>query len=120
MNQNDKTTVNEGTSINRTVTQPSQRTVVSGTPAAAMADLQTQLAEALAANAALKAKAAAGHGAPSITLKVSEKGACSIYGLGRFPVTLYKSQMKRLFAAETVAKVNAFLDDPTNAFTEKA
>ena len=27
-----------------------------------------------------------------ITFKVSEKGAVSVYGLGRFPVTLYQEQ----------------------------
>jgi hypothetical protein len=31
-----------------------------------------------------------------ITLKVSEKGGLSVYGLGRFPVTLYKEQWLRL------------------------
>jgi hypothetical protein len=31
-----------------------------------------------------------------ISLKVSEKGAVSLYGLGRFPVTLYESQWSRL------------------------
>ncbi len=31
-----------------------------------------------------------------ITLKVSEKGAVSCYGMGRFPVTLYKQQWLRL------------------------
>jgi len=31
--------------------------------------------------------------------KVSEKGAVSVYGLGRFPVTLYGEQWKRLFSA---------------------
>jgi hypothetical protein len=31
-----------------------------------------------------------------LRLKVSEKGALSIYGLGRFPVTLYKEQWIRL------------------------
>jgi len=31
-----------------------------------------------------------------ISLKVSEKGGVSVYGLGRFPVTLYKEQWKRL------------------------
>ena len=31
-------------------------------------------------------------------LKVSEKGALSVYGLGRFPVTLYKEQWTRLLA----------------------
>jgi hypothetical protein len=31
-----------------------------------------------------------------LRLKVSEKGALSVYGLGRFPVTLYKEQWSRL------------------------
>lgn len=31
-----------------------------------------------------------------LTFKVSEKGAVSVYGLGRFPVTLYKEQWTRL------------------------
>jgi hypothetical protein len=33
-----------------------------------------------------------------ISLKVSEKGAVSVYGLGRFPVTLYKQQWVKLLA----------------------
>jgi hypothetical protein len=32
----------------------------------------------------------------AVTLKVSEKGAVSVYGLGRFPVTLYKEQWLKL------------------------
>lgn len=32
----------------------------------------------------------------AVTLKVSEKGAVSVYGLGRFPVTLYKGQWTKL------------------------
>lgn len=32
----------------------------------------------------------------SVALKVSEKGGVSVYGLGRFPVTLYKEQWARL------------------------
>lgn len=31
-----------------------------------------------------------------ITFKVSQKGAVSVYGMGRFPVTLYKEQWNRL------------------------
>lgn len=31
-----------------------------------------------------------------MSLKVSEKGGVSVYGLGRFPVTLYKEQWKKL------------------------
>ena len=33
-----------------------------------------------------------------ITFKVSQKGAVSVYGMGRFPVTLYKEQWNRLLA----------------------
>jgi hypothetical protein len=31
-------------------------------------------------------------------MKVSEKGAVSVYGLGRFPVTLYQEQWTKLLA----------------------
>jgi hypothetical protein len=34
----------------------------------------------------------------SVGLKVSEKGGVSVYGLGRFPVTLYKEQWTKLLA----------------------
>jgi hypothetical protein len=33
-----------------------------------------------------------------LSLKVSEKGALSVYGMGRFPVTLYREQWERLMA----------------------
>jgi hypothetical protein len=32
----------------------------------------------------------------AMSLKVSEKGALSVYGLGRFPVTLYREQWEKL------------------------
>jgi hypothetical protein len=32
----------------------------------------------------------------TLSMKVSEKGALSIYGMGRFPVTLYKEQWLKL------------------------
>lgn len=38
-------------------------------------------------------------------MKVSEKGALSIYGMGRFPVTLYKEQwLKLLGIADDIQK----------------
>lgn len=42
-----------------------------------------------------------------LTLKVSEKGAISVYGLGRFPVTLYKAQMERLI--EIAPQISEFI-----------
>lgn len=48
-----------------------------------------------------------------LSMKVSEKGALSVYGLGRFPVTLYIGQWDRLLNAATdiraFAKANAAL-----------
>lgn len=54
-------------------------------------DLKAELERLRNENAALKKGAATG-----ITMKVSEKGALSIYGMGRFPVTLYKEQWLKL------------------------
>ena len=56
-------------------------------------DLKAELERLRNENAALKKGAAAG-----VTMKVSEKGALSIYGTGRFPVTLYKEQWLKLLA----------------------
>lgn len=61
--------------------------------------LQDQINALMAENAALKQKAVTGFKAKSLSLKVSQKGAVSIYGLGRFPVTLYKSQVLKLAEA---------------------
>ena len=54
-------------------------------------DLKNELERLRNENAALKKKAATG-----ITMKVSEKGGLSVYGMGRFPVTLYKEQWLKL------------------------
>lgn len=40
-----------------------------------------------------------------VSFKVSEKGGVSVYGLGRFPVTLYKEQWDRLFTHVDELKV---------------
>ena len=48
-------------------------------------------------------------GARGVSLKVSEKGGVSVYGLGRFPVTLYKEQWTRLL--EMADDIRAFIKD---------
>jgi hypothetical protein len=53
--------------------------------------LQAELDRLKAENAQLKSQRARG-----VSLKVSEKGGVSVYGLGRFPVTLYKEQWAKL------------------------
>lgn len=54
-------------------------------------DIKAELERLRAENAALKKTSSKG-----LSLKVSEKGALSVYGLGRFPVTLYKEQWNKL------------------------
>jgi hypothetical protein len=44
-----------------------------------------------------------------LRLKVSEKGGLSVYGLGRFPVTLYKEQWLRLL--DYADEIRSFLKD---------
>lgn len=66
-------------------------------------DLKAELERLRNENAALKKGAATG-----ITMKVSEKGALSIYGMGRFPVTLYKEQWQKLL--EMSSEIRAFIE----------
>ncbi|MEQ1881288.1 MAG: hypothetical protein ABL878_10000 [Burkholderiales bacterium] len=54
-------------------------------------DLKNELERLRQENAALKKGAATG-----ISMKVSEKGGLSVYGMGRFPITLYKEQWLKL------------------------
>ena len=54
-------------------------------------DLRAELEKLKAENERLKNRTSRG-----VSLKVSEKGGVSVYGLGRFPVTLYKEQWTRL------------------------
>ena len=54
-------------------------------------DLKAELERLKAENERLKTRQTRG-----VSLKVSEKGGVSVYGLGRFPVTLYKEQWARL------------------------
>ena len=58
-------------------------------------DMKSELERLRAENEALKNKKS---GQGTLSMKVSEKGALSIYGLGRFPVTLYKEQWLKLLA----------------------
>lgn len=65
-------------------------------------DMKAELEKLRAENEALKKK----KGTPgTLSMKVSEKGALSIYGMGRFPVTLYKEQwLKLLGITEDIKK----------------
>ena len=54
-------------------------------------DLKAELERLRKENESLKKGAAKG-----ISMKVSEKGGLSVYGLGRFPITLYQEQWTKL------------------------
>lgn len=56
-------------------------------------DLRAEVERLKAENESLKSQRGR-----SVGLKVSEKGGLSVYGLGRFPVTLYKEQWTKLLA----------------------
>jgi hypothetical protein len=75
-------------------------------------EMQAELERLRAENAQLKNKDKGG-----ITLKVSEKGAVSLYGMGRFPVTLYKEQWLRILG--NASEIETFIHDNESRLKSK-
>ena len=75
-------------------------------------DLKAELEKLKAENAALKAR-----GSKGVSMKVSEKGAVSVYGLGRFPVTLYQEQWVKLL--EVADDIRAFIRENEGRLKKK-
>jgi hypothetical protein len=67
-------------------------------------DVQAELARLRAENETLRQKRNS-----AVSMKVSEKGAVSVYGLGRFPVTLYQEQWQKLLALSE--EIKAFIEE---------
>ncbi len=65
-------------------------------------DLKAEVERLRAENEALKQRSSR-----AVSMKVSEKGALSIYGMGRFPVTLYKEQWTKLL--DMADEIRAFI-----------
>lgn len=76
------------------------------------ASLIAEIERLKAENAALNAKPT-----NRLTLKVSAKGGLSVYGLGRWPVTLYVGQWRRLLAF--VKEIEAFITAHASELKEK-
>lgn len=57
--------------------------------------------------------------ARKLSFKVTDKGGLSVYGLGRFPTTLYRSQWERLLAPDTVVAIEAFMKANASLLTTK-
>jgi hypothetical protein len=74
-------------------------------------DLQAQIEQLKAENRALR------ENRQKVTLKVSPKGAVSAYGLGRFPVTLYKQQWESLLGMTD--EIRKFLSDNESSLSVK-
>lgn len=77
-------------------------------------DMKAELERLRAENEALKNKKS---NSGALSMKVSEKGALSVYGMGRFPVTLYKEQwLKLLSISEDIKK---FIDENNDRLKAK-
>jgi len=75
-------------------------------------EMKAELEKLRAENEALKRT-----GSKGLSLRVSAKGALSVYGLGRFPVTLYKEQWLRLL--DMTDDIRAFLEANNDKFKTK-
>lgn len=75
-------------------------------------EMKAELERLKAENESLKKR-----GSKGISMKVSEKGGLSIYGLGRFPVTLYKEQWTKLL--DMADDIRAFMKENDGALKAK-
>ncbi len=75
-------------------------------------EMKAELERLKAENASLKARSGKG-----VSMKVSEKGGVSVYGLGRFPVTLYQEQWLKLL--DLSEDIRAFIKEHAGALKKK-
>jgi hypothetical protein len=75
-------------------------------------DMKAEIERLRAENDQLKSK-----GTRGLSLKVSEKGAVSLYGVGRFPVTLYKEQWVKILGMKD--EIEAFMEKNAHSLKTK-
>lgn len=76
-------------------------------------DVNAELERLRAENASLKKGISRG-----ISIKVSEKGGVSVYGLGRFPLTLYQEQWAKLL--DVAGDIRTFIQQHQHELKRKA
>lgn len=91
------------------MTEAVRETVV---PVKSQAELLAELDRLRAENQRLQSQPKTG-----LTLKISEKGALSVYGMGRFPFTLYVEQWEKLFAMAD--EIKAFMKANASRLSRK-
>ena len=90
---------------------------MSNTTNVATAEMMNRIAELEAMQAELKALKA--KAANTVRLKVSQKGAISVYGLQRMPVTLYAGQWEKIVDLVNDGVFQAFIDANASELTRK-
>lgn len=75
-------------------------------------EMKAELERLKAENEALKSRSSR-----AISMKVSEKGGLSVYGLGRFPVTLYQEQWVKLL--DLAHDIRAFIKENSATLKKK-
>ena len=76
-------------------------------------DLRAELERLRKENEALKQRSTG-----RVSMKVSEKGGVSVYGLGRFPITLYKEQWTKLL--DMADEIRSFITEHARELKTKA
>lgn len=90
--------------------QPTSSPQAAATPT--VAELMAQIAALTATIAANVVKKAG-----AIEFRITDKGGVSVYGMGRFPVTLYQEQWDRLIAV--IPELKAFLEENRSKLSSK-
>lgn len=112
-------TNNTGKANGMTMHKTQSGATVAIAPPSQLDEITRLRAENAALAAALKSSGSPG-GPRALSFKVSEKGAVSVYGMGRFPITLYGEQWDRLLDDNQVKALKAFVEANRSKLSKKA
>lgn len=80
-------------------------------------DLMNRIAELEAAEAELKALKK--RAAKVVRMKVSQKGAVSIYGMRRLPITLYRNEINQIRDLFDSGRIDNFIEENNTVLTDR-